>query len=158
MRVVAALVVLMLTLVVPCWSAELAGTWTLEAADDLHPDGTRTPGYGAKPQGLLMIDAQGRYSLQIFRSEPTPFASGDKRKGTAQEYAAAVLGMSSHFGTCEVDAAGKMLTFRIDRASYPNWNGTVQRRPYELDGDVLSYRVPPTPDGTVPISVWRRVR
>lgn len=158
MRVFAAMAALMLTMVVPGSGAELAGTWTLEAADDLHPDGTRTPGYGARPEGLLMIDVQGRYSLQIFRSEPTPFAGGDKRKGTAQEYAAAVLGMSSHFGTYEVDAAGKTLTFRIDRASYPNWNGTVQRRPYELDGDVLSYRVPPTPDGTVPISVWRRVR
>jgi hypothetical protein len=46
----------------------LAGTWTLVAADVLHADGTRGPDYGAAPKGLLLIDAQGHYSLQIFKA------------------------------------------------------------------------------------------
>jgi hypothetical protein len=33
----------------------------------------------------------------------------------------------------------------------------VQTRTFELHGDTLSYRVPPRPNGDVPISVWRRV-
>lgn len=69
-----------------------------------------------------------------------------------------MLGSSTHFGTVIVDDAARVLTFRIDRASYPNWEGTEQRRRFELIGDELSYQAPMAPDGTVPISVWRRVR
>jgi hypothetical protein len=136
----------------------LAGTWTLVAADDLHPDGSRTHGYGEAPKGRLIIDATGRYSLQIFKSERTRFALGDKRKGSPAEYESAVLGSSTHFGTVSADEATHVLTFSIDSASYPNWEGTVQKRKYALVGDELSYQVPATTDGTVPISVWKRAK
>ena len=136
----------------------LAGTWTLVAADDLHPDGSRTYGYGAAPKGRLIIDAAGRYSLQIFKSERARFSLGDKRKGSPGEYESAVLGSSTHFGTVSADEATHVLTFRIDSASYPNWEGTVQKRGYELVGDELSYQVPAAPDGVTPISVWKRVK
>ena len=134
----------------------LAGTWTLVAADDLHPDGSRTHGYGEAPKGRLIIDAAGRYSLQIFKSERARFASPDKKKGTPTEFEGAVLGSSTHFGT--VSVAADVLTFRIEADSFPNWEGTEQKRRYELKGDALSYQVPTAPDGTTPISVWKRVR
>lgn len=135
----------------------LAGTWTLVAADVLHPDGSRTSDYGAAPKGLLLIDRHGRYSLQLFRAERPRFAAGDKSKGSADEYKAAVTGSSTHFGHLDIDAARHLLTFRIEGASFPNWEGQRQTRTFELKGDVLSYRVPPRPDGNVPVSVWRRV-
>jgi hypothetical protein len=107
---------------------------------------------------LLLIDAQGRYSLQIFKAERPRFASGDKLTGTPAEYEAAVLGSSTHFGTISVDPADGTLTFHIENASFPNWEGAQQQRHYELNGDELSYRVPPRPDGNTPISIWRRVK
>jgi len=136
----------------------LVGTWILNAADDIRPDGTRVQAYGTNPRGLLILNADGRYSLQIFRSDRPTFASGDKRKGSVAEYEAAVLGMSSHVGRYVVDVTNGTITFRIELASFPNWEGTEQKRPFELHGDELSYRVPATADGTVPISVWHRVR
>ena len=136
----------------------LAGTWTLVAADDLKPDGTRAPAYGANPQGLLIIEKDGRYSLQIYRSDRAKFASGNKRQGTPEEYQAAVLASSTHYGTCVVDFKTSTLTFRIERSGFANWDGSEQKRPFELKGDELSYRVPATLDGTIPISVWRRIR
>jgi hypothetical protein len=33
----------------------------------------------------------------------------------------------------------------------------VQSRHFELKDNVLSYRVPPRPNGDVPISVWQRI-
>lgn len=134
----------------------LAGTWTLQAADALHPDGSRSSDYGAAPKGLLMIDRQGHYSLQIFRAERPRFAAGDKASGSPDEYRGAVMGSSTHYGTLELDARRHLLVFHIVGASFPNWEGQQQRRSFELEGDVLSYRVPPRPDGNVPISVWRR--
>lgn len=136
----------------------LAGTWTLVAADVLHADGTRSRDYGAAPKGLLMIDAEGRYSLQIFKAERPRFASGEKASGTPAEDEAAVLGSSTHFGTISIDPAGATLTFHIENASFPNWEGAAQKRSYKLDGDELSYRVPPRPDGNTPISIWRRLK
>ena len=139
-------------------ASSLAGTWTLTAADDLKPDGTRAPAFGPNPIGLLFLGADGRYSVQIFRSDRVPFASGEKRRGTPAEYEAASMGMSSHFGRYVVDAAAGTITFRIEAASFPNWNGTEQKRPFTLSGDDLEWRVPATPSGTIPISAWRRAR
>ncbi|ASL47484.1 hypothetical protein bAD24_III08820 [Burkholderia sp. AD24] len=139
-------------------ASPLAGTWSLVAADVIKPDNVRAPDFGAAPQGMLQIDREGRYTLQIFRAERPRFASGDKQTGTPAEYAAAVLGSSTHFGTIKVDAAAHTLTFQIDKASFPNWEGQTQTRHYELVGDELSYRVVPRPNGDVPISVWHRLR
>ena len=136
----------------------LAGTWRLESADKLLPDGPRAPDYGAHPDGRLMVDDQGRYTLVIFKAERPNFASPDKAHGTDAELRAAALGVSCHHGTVRADPAAGTLTFLIEDASFPNWRGQKQVRVYELHGDVLSYRVPPRPDGSVPISVWRRER
>jgi hypothetical protein len=101
---------------------------------------------------------QGRYSLQIFKAERPRFASGDKLTGTAAEFEAAVAGSSTHFGTISVDPADGTLTFHIENASFPNWEGTTQKWSYRLEGDELSYRVPARPDGNTPISIWRRLK
>ena len=136
----------------------LAGTWTLTAADRITPAGVREHDYGAAPKGRLIIDAKGRYSLQIFRSERTGFASGDKKRGAPEEYVDAALGSSTHYGVIAIDEAAHQLVFRIEGASFKNWEGTAQKRAYVLAGDTLSYRVPAAPDGNVPISEWRRER
>lgn len=137
----------------------LAGTWTLTAADRLQPDGARVRDYGAHPKGRLIIDAEGRYSLQIFDGDRPRVASGDKRTATPEENAGAVLGSSTHYGTVAIDAAAKVLVFRIEGASFANWEGTEQQRKFALTNDSLSYQVPtPRPDGAIPISEWRRER
>jgi hypothetical protein len=135
----------------------LAGTWTLVAADVLHPDGSRSHDYGDAPKGLLLIDRMGHYSLQLYCADRPRFANPDKAKATAQEYRAAVMGASTHYGTLAVESGKHQLVFHIEGASFPNWEGQEQRRAFELRGDTLSYRVPPRPDGNMPISVWRRV-
>lgn len=136
----------------------LAGSWTLVAADLLHPDGSRTRDYGAAPSGSLLIDAQGRYGVQIYKAERPLFASGDKKTGTAAEFEAAAMGSSTHFGTIAIDAAAHTLIYSIEHAAFKNWEGTQQRRAYTLVGDELSYQVPARPDGMIPLTVWRRVR
>src|SRR5271168_1425615 len=137
--------------------ASMVGSWTLVAADVVHADGSRGHDYGPSPKGLLMVDDRGHYSLQIYNSERKPFASGDRATATPAEYQAAVLGISIHFGTIEVDPAAHSLRFRIEKASFPNWEGTQQVRSYELKDNELSYRVPPRPNGDVPVSVWKKL-
>ncbi len=135
----------------------LAGTWTLVAADVMHPDGSRSHDYGDAPKGLLLIDRAGHYSLQLYRADRPRFANPDKAKASLPEYRAAVMGSSTHYGTLAVEPGQHQLVFHIEGASFPNWEGQEQRRAFELHRDTLSYRVPPRPDGNVPISVWRRI-
>lgn len=142
------------------WLAEespLRGTWTLEAADKILPGGERVRDYGGAPKGRLIVDGEGRYSLQIFKAERLRFDSGDKASGSADEFASAVLGSSTHYGTILVNAAQGTLAFTIEASSFPNWEGTVQQRQYVLEGTELRYRVPPRPDGSIPVSVWRKL-
>ena len=134
----------------------LTGTWTLVAADLLLPDGRRTHDYGDAPKGLLIIDAEGHYSLQIYDTTRPKFASGQKAKGLPAEYEAAIMGSSVHFGTISVDSTAHIITLNIEQSTYPNQEGTSQKRNYKLEGDILTYRVPPRPDGAIPVSVWRR--
>jgi Lipocalin-like domain len=106
---------------------------------------------------FLLIDRAGHYSLQLYRADRPRFANPAKARASAQEYRAAVMGASTHYGTMAVDPARHQLVFQIEGASFPNWEGQQQSRAFELRGDTLSYRVPPRPDGNVPVSVWRRI-
>ncbi|HEV7703918.1 MAG TPA: lipocalin-like domain-containing protein [Gemmatimonadaceae bacterium] len=136
----------------------LAGTWILAGADKRLPDGTVVADYGPNPHGQVIFTPDGYYSVQIYRGERTKFASGDKSKGTPEEYRDATLGMSDSFGRYSVDSVNHTITFHVDRGSYPNNDDTSPVRPYELKGDVLSWAVAARPDGSVPITTLRRAK
>jgi hypothetical protein len=139
-------------------TAPLTGTWSLVAADKLLPDGRRVHDYGDAPRGLLMIDDKGHYALQIYDSARPKFASGKKEAGTPAEYEASVMGNSVHFGLISVDASTHTMTLMLEGSTYPNQEGSTQKRIYELKGDILSYQVAARPDGSIPVSVWKRVQ
>lgn len=135
----------------------LQGTWTLIAADKILPDGKRARDYGESPKGRLIVDAKGRYSLQIFKSERPLFVSDNKPDASVDELKSAVMGSSTHYGTMAIDERAAVLVFSIEGSSFPNWEGTTQRRQYTLEGAELQYQVPARADGSIPVSVWRRL-
>jgi Lipocalin-like domain len=139
-------------------TSDIVGTWILSKAEKLLPDGTRISDYGENPHGLVIFTTDGYYSVQIYRADRLKFSSGDKLKGTTEEYKEASLSTSVHFGRYTVDSALHTITFHIDRSSFPNQDDTTQIRPYEMHGDELSWKVAPRPDGSVPITILRRVR
>ena len=133
------------------------GSWKLIAADKLLPDGTRVADYGAQPHGMAIFTADGHMMIEVFRDIRIKFAGNDRAKGTFEEYKDASLSSSCSFGTYSVDAATSKVTMKIDRATFPNYDDTTQVRAYELKGDTLSWRVPARPDGSIPITVLRRI-
>lgn len=136
----------------------LQGTWVMDSAYEIQADGSRTTTYGEHPKGLLTVDAAGRYNLQIFKVDRPVFASGDKTKGAADEYRAAALGSSTHFGRVTIDQAKHQLIFAVEAASFPNWEGKSQTRDYTFKDGLLSYAVPASAagNGTTAYSLWRR--
>lgn len=138
-------------------NAAIEGTWALDFADVQHPDGTRSHDFGEAPKGVMQIDGQGHYAIFIFNGARPRFAANDKSQGTPEEIRAAFMGTSSHYGTVEMDPARHTLTFHIEGATYPNWEGSTQVRSYMLSGDKLSYKVPPRPNGDIPMTGWKRM-
>jgi hypothetical protein len=142
----------------PKANPSLAGTWSLVAADKETPDGTRSHDqYGEHPKGRMTIDAKGRYSVEIFRPELANFAANESEP-TPVEYRDAMEAASVHYGQITIDWANHILRMSIEEALYPNLRGAVQLRPFEYDGQVLSYRLPRNAEGIVRISVWQRER
>ena len=137
----------------------VSGTWTIVSVDDVRPDGTKRPLFGSSPEGILIFDAGGRYSLQLCESGRPKFAANDRTKGTPEENAAAVRGCNPHWGRYSVSQVDKTIVFKIDHALFQNWEGTEQKRSFTLTGDELSCTVPsPSESGANPLIVWRRAR
>jgi hypothetical protein len=108
---------------------------------------------------LLILDAKVNYSLQIMSSNRLKFAVTDKSKGTDEENKAAVKGCNTHFGTYIIDGEKGTITFNITHASFPNWEGTQQKRPFTITDNIFKYTVPsPTTGGAVTGEVvWKQV-
>jgi hypothetical protein len=139
---------------------QLAGTWTLVAVANIYPDSSRMYPYGNDPKGLLFFDEQGNYAIQILQAGRPPLASGDKNKATPEEYAALVKGSNAHFGHYTINEADQTISFRIEHASFPNWEGTLQKRRYTYTGQELKYVVTQTTQGgqsVIAEVVWRRL-
>ena len=134
----------------------IAGTWTIVAVTNTQ-DGKTSDTFGPKPQGSLIIDPNGRYSLILARAGIPKFAS-NRDKGTAEENKATVQGSLAHFGRISVSEADKSFTFHIESSTYPNWNGTTQKRPFTVSGDELSYSVAAASGGGAAKVVWKRAK
>jgi Lipocalin-like domain len=90
---------------------DLIGTWTLVSVVT-ERDGRTSDTYGSNAKGLLVFDANGRYSIIFIAADLPKFLSGNRSSGTADENKAVVAGSLAHFGTYVVDEADKSFTFR----------------------------------------------
>ncbi len=127
---------------------DLVGSWSIVSVD----------GYGPNPKGSLIFDANGRYSLQLLRSDQQKYASNNRTQGTPAEYKATVEGNLSYFGTYAV--SGTDLILHVEGSTFPNWIGTDQKRVnLSLTGDDLKYtNTAPSGGGAVLPLVWKRVK
>lgn len=127
---------------------QVVGTWILVSGSQIGPDAN----------GMLVLDATGRMSMQIMSPGRPKFASNARVKGTSDEYKGAVHGMISYFGRWSIDEAGKTMIYQIERSSFPNWDGTVQKRPFTVTAAELRYTNPAPSSGSGETAqlVWKR--
>ena len=126
---------------------QLVGAWTYVSVDTVRPDGSRVPMFGPNPQGLAIFDGNGRYALVNARSDQPKFASNSRLESTPEENKAVVQGSIAHFGRYTVSESDKTITFHIQTSTFPNWNGTEQKRPFTLAGDELKWTTPAASGG-----------
>jgi hypothetical protein len=126
---------------------QIVGSWTYVSADTVAPDGSRVPTFGPNPSGLTIFGSDGRYVSLVVRADIPKFASNSRTAGTPEENKAAMQGGIATFGRYTINEADHTLTLNIERSSYPNWNGTEQKRPITIVGDELKYTVPVASSG-----------
>lgn len=127
---------------------DLVGTWTVEIAG----------GYGVDPKGYAMFDANSHFSVILMRSDIPKYASNSRTRGTAREYEVTVHGMLAYFGTYTVN--GTEVSLHIEGSSFPNWNGTDQKRTdVSITGDEMRWTVPITSGSGNPAeTLWKRAK
>jgi len=134
----------------------LVGSWTLVTNFTTDANGKKEPSYGEKPMGQVSFSPNGRYTLIITRPDLPKFASNSRVKGTPEENKAIVGGMIAHYGTYTVDDKAKAIVFHIESASFPNWNGTEQRRPFTVTASELKWNTPSASGGGSADLMWKR--
>jgi hypothetical protein len=128
---------------------QVVGVWSLVSGSQV----------GADANGLLILDGSGHMSMQIIRPGRPKFASNSRMQGSADENKGAVHGMISYFGRYTVSEADKTITYQIERSSYPNWDGTEQKRPFTVTADELRYTNPAPSSGGAPAQlIWKRAK
>ena len=105
---------------------QLVGTWMLVQSTGKRPDGS--PNWGQKPTGAVVFDANGRYTSILIRSDIPKYVSNNRMSGTPAEEKATVQGSIGTVGTFTVNEADRSYTIQVEGSTFPNWNGTAQKR------------------------------
>jgi Lipocalin-like domain len=135
----------------------LMGAWTLVSVT-VEQDGKKVEPFGSNPNGSLMLDSNGHFSIVVVRPGVLKFASNNRVAGTAEENTAAVRGSLGYFGTYSLSEADRLISMHIEGSTFPNWNGTEQKRMFTLEGDQLTLTNPTGSAGGTTQIVWRRAK
>lgn len=141
----------------PSLKEQLVGTWTIISWEQKKSDGTKLQQFGANPTGIAFFDAAGRYIITVMRSDRAKYASNALWQGTAEENKATADGTQTYFGTYVVSETDRSIAIHVEGSSFPNWNGTDQKRIVAITGDQLTLTVRP-PSGENVDVVWRRAK
>jgi hypothetical protein len=132
---------------------QLVGAWTLASVYDQGQDGKKNEPWGPDVKGSLMFSPTGRFSLFI--------VSANRDKSTSNNPRTPVGQVVGYFGTYTVDETAKTYTYHIERATFPQWDGTNRTATVESiaasDMSVISAVVPdPALGPIIPHQAWKR--
>jgi hypothetical protein len=135
---------------------QIQGSWVLVSMYN-EQEGKRTEQFGSNPRGSLIFTPDGRFSSIHMRASLPKFASNSRVKGTAEENQAVVQGSSTLFGTYTV-ASDKEQTvnLHIEGSTFPNWDGSDQKRIMTVNGDELKVISTTATIGGTNYSVYKR--
>ncbi len=141
----------------PSLKKGLVGTWTVISWEQKKNDGTTLRQFGANPTGMAIFDAGGRYIITVMRSDRSKYTSNALWQGTEEENKATANGTQTYFGTYSVDEADRSIAIHVEGSSFPNWNGTDQKRFVAITGDQLTLTIRP-PSGESVDVIWKRAK
>jgi hypothetical protein len=139
---------------------QLVGTWDFVRTEAMQADGPRILPFGPNPKGVNTFTEDGHFAqIQIADGIPK-FASNSRVAGTAEENKAVVQGTIALFGTYTVDEAKRMIIYKVDSSTFPNWVGLVQERPIDsITADELRHsNAGGSIAGAKTVNIWKRAK
>lgn len=136
---------------------QIVGTWAL-TAQWVEQDGKKIERFGSNPKGIVIYDKNGRFASILMRSDLPKIASNNAMTGTPDENKAIVQGSTAFFGRWSVNERDGTFESHIDGATFPAWDGQIQKRTITISGDELKGCVPGAQIGGTACATYRRVR
>src|SRR5204863_4288204 len=108
----------------------VAGTYSFVSAVTTSASGEKAEPFGPTPTGMAMLGADGRFMITLMKPGLPKFASNSRTSGTPDEMKAVVSGSIAYLGSYKIE--GDALVLSIEHATYPNWDGTTQKRTFKM--------------------------
>lgn len=122
---------------------DIAGTYQVEVVEKYAASGEVQYPFGAQVSGMLLYGSDGAMAAVVGRADQ-PALDMDLLAGTVaateSDQAEAFRAAYGFAGTYRI--AGDIVHHRILVSTVPNWVGTEQLRPFELEAGVLTLRPP----------------
>lgn len=137
----------------------LVGAWRLKTFQIESSNGDVDYPFGQSAQGMLLYSRCGLMSAQLMKTDRPQFESGDQQVGTEKEYEENFKNCISYFGQYELHDDEGFIIHHVENSMFPNWDGTPQKRFFELNDNTLCIYTPPLSWGNeqkVGVLVWER--
>ena len=139
--------------------ARIVGTWELVSTEERMTDGSIRPyqDVGPSGKGRLMYAADGHMCAAAMN--PDRPAWNDVNQPTDAEKLRAVEGFFAYCGRYEIDLANHAIYHYPEVALEPNLVGTKLKRPYRLDGEILTFSDKDTTAGVESYTIsWKKMK
>ena len=138
---------------------KIIGTWMLVSVESINPDGSKIQPFGPAPVGRVVFDSTGHFTFLSMTTTLPKFTGNNRTTDTSKENRAIVTGSLGLLGTYYVNEAEKILTWRVEACTFPNWIGQEQKSLVELVTDEeLKFLIPATSlGGGSHRFIWKRV-
>jgi hypothetical protein len=107
---------------------------------------------------MIVFERNGRVISVTTRPGIPKFASNNRATGTVEENKAVVQGSIAYYGTYSVNESEKSVTYQIDAATFPNWQGTAQKRIMAFSEDEFTQSVADGSAGGAVVIKYKRVK
>lgn len=135
---------------------QLLGGWSLVSLETDTADG-RIQAFGPRPIGYINFGPDGRIAAQFMRPDIPKIAANNRQKATQEENVAIAQGVMAFFGEWKLlDPKTGEISLHVIGSSFPNWNGTDQKRFIKVRGDAMTIINPSSPSaGTSTVMLTR---
>jgi len=139
---------------------QLVGAWTLVSSEATAPNGKKDQLYGPNPNGVLILDASGRYAQVQGRVGRPKLSTANRLEldASAADLKAVLIGFAANSGTWSVNEADKTLSRRYVNALIPNNEGSDQKATITLAGDEMKLTQTSPVSGVRTDAVYRRAK
>jgi hypothetical protein len=137
----------------------LVGCWNLTSGH-LDNHGKRIDVLGLHPGGMLIFTEDLHFIVVVNNPDIQKFVSGDRSKGTMEEYKTAVTNSLGVYGTYTIDENGDFLEEHVIGSTFQNMNGTSRGRnelTEKVDGSRMMENLK-IADGVSMNIVWQRAQ